>query len=377
MNYLIQGDNKDVLKYISKKCKKKVGVVYIDPPYNTGKKQGKYKDTFGSHAQWQTFMKPRLKASLPLLRDDCVIFISIGNEELAHLKILCDEVFGEKNFVTIITWQNKNTTQNDKSGIANQTEYIVVYCVDIDQLTIRKDRQRESYLKKTYKNPDNDPRGSWRGGVQLFKEKNRRSFTVESPSGKKWNRGWNFNEEGWKRLELDKRIWWGADDNLCPVKKVYLSDVKREGRTAVNLWLGKNKDDEIREVGFTADGKKDLARITGSNKDFLYPKPVRLIKRILDLASDKDSVILDYFAGSGTTAQAVLECNEKDGGNRKFVLITNNEENICEEVTRVRIEKVISGYSYIDKKKEKIVKGIGCFDDFEFLVYPFPTELEI
>lgn len=368
MNYLIQGDNKDVLKELLKTHEKKVGVVYIDPPYNTGKKQGKYKDTFGSHAQWQEFMRPRLKASLPLLRDDCVIFISIGIQEVAHLKILCDEVFGEKNFVTIITWQNKHSTQNDKSGIANQTEYIVVYCKDIAQLSIKKDRQREEYVKKTYKNPDNDPCGRWRGGVQLFKDKNPKSFTVKSPSGKEWTKPWNYSEAGWKKLEAEKRIWWGEDDNSCPVKKVYLEDVEKEGRTAVNLWLGKNKDDKVREVGFTSEGKKDLARIT-SNKDFMYPKPVRLIRRILDLASDKDSVILDYFAGSGTTAQAVLESNEADGGNRSFILITNNEENICEEVTKVRIEKILSGYSYTDQKGTKKVEGIGCAEDFTSYVY--------
>ena len=346
MNYLIKSDNIDALDVLKERFSNAVDVVYIDPPYNTGKRMGKYNDSFGSHKEWTDFMRPRLEKSLPLLKKSCMVFISIGVHELAYLKILCDEVFGERNFISIITWQNKHTTQNDKSGLANQTEYILVYCKDIKHIDTNKDPQRQEYLKKTYKNIDNDPRGPWRGGVTLFKEKNPKSseVAVTSPSGIEWVRPWNYNKEGWKRLENDKLIYWGEKNDKCPVKKVFLHHVIQAGRTPVNLWLGRNPEDKAREVGFTSDGKKDLSKITGSTKDFMYPKPVRLIKRVLALASKRDSLVLDYFAGSGTTAQAVLEVNVEDGGNRRFILITNNEQNICDEVTCPRIQKVIEGY---------------------------------
>jgi adenine-specific DNA-methyltransferase len=345
MNYLIKSDNIDALDVLKERYSEAVDVVYIDPPYNTGKKMGKYKDSFGSHEEWTDFMRPRLEKSLPLLKKSCAIFISIGEHELAHLKILCNEVFGEKNYVSLITWQNKHTTQNDKAGIANQTEYILVYCKDKKSIDCNKDPQREEYLKKTYKNPDNDPRGDWRGGVMLYKDKNPHSYTVTSPSGVEWTKPWNYSQKSWnEELEEEDLIWWGENNDKCPVKKVFRKDVEKTGRTPVNLWTGINKDDRIREVGFTSDGKKDLSDITGSTKDFMYPKPVKLIKRILAIASHKDSVVLDYFAGSGTTGQAVLEANCEDGGSREFVLVTNNEENICDEVTYPRIKKVIEGY---------------------------------
>jgi adenine-specific DNA-methyltransferase len=356
MNYLLNGDNLDVLTAITPSFLGSVDLVYIDPPYNTGKQMGKYKDAFGSHKQWIDFMCPRLTASLPLLKDSAITFISIGVTELAHLKILCDKVFGEKNLISLITWQNKHTTANDKNGIASQTEYILAYAKNISRAVINKDRQRQEYLDSTYKNPDNDPRGPWRGGVQLHKKKTKPTFAVRSPTGKEWVLGWNYSQKAWtEELEKNNLIWWGEKGDKCPVKKVFLQDVVKEGRTPVNLWLGNNEADQIRSVGFTGDGSLELERITGVKADFLYPKPLKLIKRILSIASRPDSIVMDYFAGSGTTGQAVLEYNKDYGGSRKFILVTNNENGICENITKKRIENAINGYSYSDSRGGKVV----------------------
>jgi adenine-specific DNA-methyltransferase len=355
MNYLIQSDNLPALQKINQLKKEFIDLIYIDPPYNTGKKMGKYNDSFQSHENWVEFMRPRLKESLPLLKNTGMIFISIGDEELAHLKLLCNEIFDEKNFVSIISWQSKYTVSNDKNGITSQIEYIIVYAKDIKLITINNDLLREDYVSKTYKNPDNDPRGLWRGGVQLWKKKNPNKYTVTSPNGKQWTMPWNYSKESWEeKLVKNDLIYWGKGGNSCPVKKVFLKDTKGKGIT--NLWLGE-------DVGYTADGGNTLEAITGERNDFIYPKPVSLMDRIIQIAGNKESIIMDYFAGSGTMGQAVLESNKADGGNRQFILITNNENEICEQVTSKRLTKVINGYT-----SNKGVEVPGTGGDFEYII---------
>jgi adenine-specific DNA-methyltransferase len=354
MNYLIQSDNLPALKKIGQLKKKFIDLIYIDPPYNTGKKMSKYNDSFQSHENWVEFMRPRLEACLTLLKDTGLIFISIGDEELAHLKILCNEIFNEKNFVSNISLQSKCAISNDKKGIISQIEYIMVYAKDIKLITINNDPLKKDYVSKTYKNIDNDPRGLWRC-IQLWKRKNKNSYTITSPTGKQWTMPWNFNEISWKeKLEKNDLLYWGRNGNSCPVKKVFLKDTKGTGIT--NLWLGS-------DVGYTADGGNLLESITGKRNDFIYPKPVTLMKRIMKIAGNKDSVIMDFFAGSGTMGHAVLENNKEDNGNRQFILITNNENNICEEVTYKRLTKVIDGY--INNKNVEIT---GTGGNFEYIV---------
>jgi adenine-specific DNA-methyltransferase len=360
-NLLINSDNLPALLALRADFESGVDLVYIDPPYNTGKKMGKYSDSFPSHAAWADFMRPRLEASKLLMKESSLIFISISHHELPRLMELCASIFSEENFVSLITWQCKYTLANDKkSGISAQTEYILVYAADKEKAQVNRDLHDPAYIKRTYKNPDNDPRGPWRQGVQLFKKKTPHSFTVTSPTGKKWTKGWNYSEESWKtKLEDKNLIYWGADGNSCPVKKVFLKDIQEKGCGVGNLWIDEVEADIWfgEDVGYTADGGYALEAITCERNDFIYPKPVELIRKIVRLSGPKDGVVLDFFAGSGTTAHAVLDQNAADGGSRKFIMITNNENQICEEVTKNRIKKVMEGYTDCLKKVNVVGHG--------------------
>ena len=219
-----------------------------------------------------------------------------------------------------------------------------MYAKNIKNIKINYDPLREEYVKSVYKNVDDDPRGAWRLGVQLYKKKNKRSYKVTSPTGKEWIMPWNYSEESWhNNLEKNNLIYWGKDGNACPVKKVFLKDTK--GIAIKNLWTGE-------EVGYSADGGDLLENMFGDRNVFLYPKPVSLMKRIVQIASQSNSLIMDFFAGSATLGQAILEYNRdvKDS-NRSFILITNNENNICNNVSFPRLKKVISGYT---GKKDKV-----------------------
>lgn len=333
---LIKGDNLIALEHLQEDYKDKIHLIYIDPPYNTGKKMGQYNDNFKTHETWVSFMRPRLILAKKYLSDDGLIFISIGEHEEAHLKILCNEIFGEENKISSIIWQSKYTIANDKKGISTQTEYIIVYAKDAKCITINNDPLRDEYVKSNYKNADNDPRGLWRGGVQLYKKKNPHSYTVTSPAGKSWTMPWNYSEKNWKEvLEKNNLLYWGKDGDSCPVKKVFLKDTKGTG--IKNLWLGE-------DVGYTADGDGLLEKMFGNRNQFLYSKPVSLMKRILKIAAKHDSLVMDFFAGSGTLGQAVLEVNKELDQQIKFILITNNENNICDETTFPRLKNIIEGY---------------------------------
>jgi adenine-specific DNA-methyltransferase len=373
-NLLINSDNLPALQSLKITHEKSIDLIYIDPPYNTGKQMGKYKDSFPSHPAWVDFMRPRLEAGISLMKSSAMIFISISHHELPRLMELCADLFDESNFVSLITWQCKYTVANDKkSGISAQTEYILVYAIDKEKAEINRDIHDATYIKRTYKNPDNDFRGPWRQGVQLFKKKTADTFTVTSPTGKQWTKGWNYSEQSWKdKLEKNNLIYWGPSGNLCPVKKVFLKDVEAKGCGIGNLWEDESESDIWmgKDVGFTADGGTALEAITCCRSDFIYPKPVELLKRIVRLAAPKDGVVLDFFAGSGTTGHAVLLQNAVDKGNRKFILVTNNENNICEEVTKNRITKVMEGYT--DCVRNVDVAGLGGEFIYTDLQGPMP-----
>lgn len=332
-NYLFNSDNLIFLEKYKEQLEGKIKLISIDPPYNTGKKMGKYKDNFNGIPAWIDFLRPRLELAKEILSDDGLIFININDKNSPYLRILCDEIFNIKNHISTIVWQCKYTVSNDKKGITTQTENILVYCKDPKKIIINSDNLDSNYAK-VYRNWDNDPRGPWRKGVQLFKKKTKKTYTVKSPTGKEWTKGWNYSEAEWyNKLVKENLIYWGDDGNSCPTKKVFLNDSK--GKGIRNLWLGE-------EVGYTQSGTKDLETILNIEASFLYPKPVKLIKRIIQIASQDDSVILDFFAGSGTLGQAVLEYNrENDNSNRKFILVTNNESNICETITLPRINMVL------------------------------------
>ncbi len=343
-NFLLEGDNLLSLKLLQKTHKSKIDVIYIDPPYNTGAKDFVYDDAIVDendgfrHSKWLSFMNMRLSIAKDLLRDQGVIFISIDDNEMAQLKILCDEIFGAANFVGMILWKKK-TNGNNMGWLPPVHDYILCYAKNIEKIyDIGFEVSEEDVIKK-YSNPDNDPRGPWTTS-DLSANHVGPSFPITNPkTGQVFmppeGRYWVFNEQEVMRRIEDGRIIFGKSGEARPVQKVFAKDRVIAKRKAESWW-DKN--------GMNSDATKELSDIFGRAKVFTHPKPTRLIKDIIKIACDKEnSIILDFFAGSGTTAQAVLELNEEDGGNRQFILCTNNENKICEEITYQRIKTVITG----------------------------------
>lgn len=342
-NILVNSDNLTFMNELGHEYENKVKVISIDPPYNTGKQMGKYNDNFGSIENWVSFLRPRIEYSKKLLTDDGLIFINIDTINSPYLRILCDEIFGIENLVSNIVWQKKYTVSNDNKNITTQTENILVYAKSIKKIKINNDPLRGDYVNKTYKNWDDDSRGPWRKGVQLWKKKNTKTYEVTSPTGKKWVKGWNYSEENWYDILVkNDLIYWGEDGNSCPTKKVFLKDTKGVG--IKNLWLGE-------DVGYTQNGTKDLEDDIHVEAEFLYPKPIKLLKRILKISTNENDLVMDFFAGSGTLGRAVQEYNKDSGKNIKFILVTNNENNICENITYKRLSKFSTedeGLTYIE-----------------------------
>ena len=376
-NIFITGDNLDALKHLENAYSGKVDVIYIDPPYNTGKDGFVYADNFkfsdedlkeklgltdteisrvralngkSSHSAWLTFMLPRLMIAKRLLSDTGVIFISIDDNELYQLKMLCDEIFTDSNFISnLIVWQDKYTTTNDKQGISSQTDYILAFSKKTDNFLPNKLPLREEYVRSAYKNDDLDGRGRYRL-VQMYKKKNPVSYEVVSPTGKKWTMPWNFTPENFERMDKESRIYWGKDGESQPQKKVYLSE--STGVNPVNLLLlGQS-------VGYSGSGGDEIEELFKNRNIFSYPKPSSLVKHILKIASQKNSLILDFFAGSATTADAVMQLNTEDGGNRKYILVQ------LPEAVKKGSEAEKAGYKTIDQiSRERIIRAAAKIGD--------------
>lgn len=346
-NFLLEGDNLHSLKLLEKTHKGKIDVIYIDPPYNTGNKDFIYDDNYiGSddgyrHSKWLSFMNERLRIAKNLLSDQGVIFISIDDNEQAQLKLLCDEVFGENNFIGEYIKQSKVGGGNDSKFIVKEHESCLCYAKNSKLTEPMFIEQSEEYLKR-YKEKDEIGRYFWdtfaRPGL-----KNPIVYEIEAPDGTKIKNGWIRSEERFKKeySEGKIRLLQKADGSWSVQFKQYLNE------------KGKTPRSFSTDFGGTNDGDSELKEIFGK-KVFNYPKSVKFIKTLLSTITNKNVTVLDFFAGSGTTAQAVMELNKSDGGNRKFIICTNNENNICEEVTYERIKRVIFGYEYIGKKKDEL-----------------------
>ena len=349
---MIEGDNLDVLKILHKKHGGSVSVIYIDPPYNTMKDR-MYNDK-SSHASWVQMMYPRLYMARRLLSDRGVIFVSIGMDEVHHLRLILDDVFGEDNMISEVVWNSKYTVSNDKKFISTQHEYILVYAKD-------KDRAKFNLLPRTekangaYRNPDHDPRGKWKA-TPLHAKSGKRNirykftkvktydgravppFTWSAPAG----RYPRYSTESLRRLEEDNRITRGRDGTGTANVKTFLSEVKN-GIIAGSLW-------RYDDVGHTHQANEELAGLIGKGV-FDNPKPVSLIKRVVQLAAspDRGDVVLDFFAGSGTTGHAVLDLNVEDGGNRRFICIQDpvpsrrGKYKTIADITRHRVSEAIRG----------------------------------
>lgn len=344
---LIEGDNLEALTALAYTHEGKIDVIYIDPPYNTGNKDFIYNDSYVDyedsfrHSKWLSFMNKRLRIAKQLLSDRGIIFISIDDTEEAQLKLLCDEIFGTQNNVGTIIWKKK-TNGNNMGLIPPVHDYILSFAKKIECLT-NKDfglPLSEEYLQKTYKNPDNDPRGPWtttdlsaNHKGPYFPIKNPVTGDIHYPSQ---GRYWVFNEEEVLRRIKEGLIIFGKSGNAKPVQKVFLRNRELK-KLPVDSWWDKH--------GMNEDGTIELLDIFGKSKVFVHPKPSITIKKLLTLSSLENSIILDFFAGSGTTLHATMQLNAEDGGHRKCILVTNNENNICEEVTYERNKRVINGYT--------------------------------
>lgn len=342
-NLMLEGDNLEVLKLLQKSYSGKVKLIFIDPPYNTGK-DFVYPDSFQDsiknyleltgqadnglkissnteasgrfHTDWLNMMYPRLKLARNLLRDDGVMFMSIDDGEVANLRKVCDEIFGEENFIANIVWQKKYTRSNDAKWFSDNHDHILAYGKNKELVTLNGQERNEDQLK-AYTNPDNHPKGPWKATPLHAKSgSNTKAFTfrngiVWAPPKGTYRR---FNDAAMRQMDEGNEIWFGEDGNLTPQRKSFLCEVK-QGVTPVTLW-------PYQEVGHNHEANNDLKSL-GLGGIFDNPKPVRLLQRMIHLATSPDQhhIVLDFFAGSGTTAHAVLESNAQDNGNRRFICV--------------------------------------------------------
>lgn len=393
-NLYIEGDNLEVLKLLQESYLGKVKMIYIDPPYNTGndfiynddfkmrseeyaEKTGEFdeednrlfKNTDSNgrfHSDWCSMIYSRLLLARNLLSDDGVIFISIDDNEQENLKKICDEVFGESNFIAQVIWKKKYGIQNDARFFSMNHDFVVVYAKN-QNVYQQNLLPRSAEMDSRYKNPDNDPRGPWQSdnlSVGRITEKD--IYPIVTPSGKEVfppaGNSWRFSKEKIEELIADNRIWFGEGGGNVPRYKRFLSEVK-QGRTCSTIW-------EYEEVSHTDKAKKDLKSLFEGKALFDYPKPVELIHRSLVLGTNKDAIILDFFSGSSTTAHAVMQLNAEDGGNRKFIMVQLPERtdekseaykagyhNIC-EIGKERIRR--AGKKIVEDNKDK--EGIEDLD---------------
>jgi len=361
-NMIIKGDNLLALKSLLPYYAGAVKMIYIDPPYNTGNTSWVYNDNMESPLikkwlndtvnaedlsrsdKWLCMMYPRLKLLRELLKEDGVIFISIDDAEVAHLRLMCDDIFGSENFVANVIWEKKFAPQNDAKWFSDNHDHIIVYAKN-------KNIWRPHLLERTeeqnsrYKNPDNDSRGNWSSSDMTVKTYNvDYDYPVETPSGKIINppkgRCWRTSKKNFQNLIEDNRIWFGESGSNVPRLKRFITDVS--GITPLTIW--KHVD-----VGHNQEAMQELRKIFIDDIPFNTPKPIRLLKHILKLSTRKDDIILDSFAGSGSTAHAVIEQNKADGGNRKFILIETLD--YAKEITAERVKRVQQGYAYTGKDK--------------------------
>ncbi len=359
-NLLVQGDNLVALKALLPYYAGQVKCVYIDPPYNTGnegwiyndnvnspemrewlgKAVGKEGETLDRHDRWLCMMYPRLSLLREFLREDGAIFISIDDNEVHLLRMIMDEIFGSRNFVTALIWQKIYTVKNSARHFSEMHDYVLIYAKNLNKWN-RNLLPRSEELNDSYNNPDDDSRGPWTtNAIQARNFYSQGTYEITSPKGKSFypptGTYWRISRESFDELNRDGRIWWGKNGTSTPRIKKFLSEVK-QGVVPATIWFHN-------DAGQNAEAKAEVRELLSESSDmFITPKPTKLIRRILDVATDKDSLILDSFAGSGTTGHAVLAHNSADGGNRRFILV-EMDSNICRNITAQRLSRVVSGY---------------------------------
>ncbi len=371
-NLIVEGDNLLALKALLPTYHGKVKCIYIDPPYNTGNEGWAYNDRVNSpmmqawfgrvvdredltrHDKWCCMMLPRLKLLRELLADDGAIFVSIDDNEAHRLRCLMDEVFGEENFVATVIWEKVFSPKNTAKHFSQDHDFILAYARNLEAWTPNLLERGERAVER-YRNPDGDPRGVWSSSDLTARNYySLGTYEVTSPSGRKFKpsvgRYFVVPQRRFRELDEDSQIWWGPKGDGVPRLKRYLSEV-REGVVPQTLW-------RQTDAGHTQEAKKEIVGILDFEKSedvFNTVKPTRLIRRILQVATDKDSIVLDSFAGSGTTAHAVLALNREDGGDRRFILIEC--EDYVDSITAERVRRVVGGVP--SAKDEALKAGLG------------------
>ena len=346
-NLYIEGDNLDVLKCLKETYLHKVKMIYIDPPYNTGN-DFVYEDDFAQsseeylansgqfdeqgnrmftnaesngrfHTDWLNMIYPRLKVARDLLTDDGVIFISIDDNEVENLRKVCDEVFGEQNFIATLVWERAYSPKNDAKFISNSHDYILMFAKRIDSFHIGR-LERTAEANARYSNPDNDPRGDWKPSDMSVKTYNAEcDYPITCPSGRvvepPAGRCWSLSRNAFRERLQDNRIWFGTDGNSVPCIKRFLRELKFDGMAPTSILFYK-------EVGHSQEGAKEVTALFGDKGVFDGPKPVRLLQRLLTLANLKDdSIVLDFFSGSASTAHAVMKMNAEKQKHCPFIMV--------------------------------------------------------
>lgn len=369
-NLIIHGDNLHALKALMPLYAGKVDCIFIDPPYNTGNEGWSYNDNVNSpmikewlssnpinkedmlrHDKWLALMFPRIKLLYELLSEQGSFWMTLDDNEVHRARLMLDEIFGENNFVATCIWHKNYAPKSSAQHFSEDHDYLIVYAKDAESwrpnLLARTDEQNAAYRDT------GDPRGPWRpNNLAARNYYSKGTYKIQCPGGRVIEgppKGsyWRVSEEKFWELDKDNRIYWGEDGNNIPAPKIFLSEVK-DGRVPQTIW-------HYSDVGHTQDAKKQLISLLNfDNTDdvFITPKPVALVERVIELATQPTSIVLDSFAGSGTTAHAVINANKLDDGDRKFILVES--EDYANDLTAERLRKVINGYSYTGTLKETL-----------------------
>lgn len=377
-NIYIEGDNLDALKLLQETYIGKVKMIYIDPPYNTGndfiyeddfaQSTDEYADNSGQtdeegnrlvqnsesngrfHTDWLNMIYPRLRLARDFLTDDGVIFISIDDNEQENLKKVCDEIFGSNNFLAQVVWERAYAPINLKKNFSVSHDYILVYGKDSSVIQTNG-IARTDESDNRYQNPDNDPRGPWSSSdISVGPAIKENIYPITTPSGRvvepPEGRSWSLSRQAFRERLQDNRIWFGSDGNGVPRIKRFKSELRKTGITPMTVW-------DYKEVGHSQSATQDLQKLMGGKKYFDYPKPVPLIQRCIQLYTEEDSIVMDFFAGSATTAHAVMQQNAEDGGKRQYILVQIPEK------TDLKKDAFQDGYKTICDIGEERIRRAG------------------
>ena len=373
-NLIIHGDNLEALKALLPTYAGKVDCIFIDPPYNTGNESWCYNDKVNSplmrewikksanpvdkedlerHDKWLCMMWPRLKLLHELMSEDGAIFVTIDDNEVHRLRAMMDEIFGADNFIANVIWQKNFAPKNTAKYFSQDHDHVICYARHLPAWSPNLLARSDDAISR-YDNGDNDERGVWSSSDLTARNYySLGTYEVQSPSGKTFSAPvgayWRVSKDKFDELDRDKRVWWGERGDNMPRLKRFLTEVK-DGVVPQTLWGHSS-------VGHTQEAKQELKEVLqfeDSESVFITPKPTRLLERVLEIASGKDSLILDSFAGSGTTAHAVLAVNKKDGGNRRFILIEC--EDYADKLTAERVRRVIGGYTFTGTQRTELMR---------------------